>query len=132
MVLRKAQQQKAQRKADKKAQKVTNIIAGLTAGQAVFKKALNSRLRELDEQQTFLLSNNAQQVKEVNNLINIHKSNGAYYNEQLKNVLLNHDKIKNIVLPTLGEERRKTYSPFLKLRVTANWPQFDMNLHKFQ
>ena len=68
---RKAQQQKAQRKADKKAQKVTNIIAGLTAGQAVFKKALNSRLRELDEQQTFLLSNNAQQVKEVNNLSRI-------------------------------------------------------------
>ena len=68
---RKAQQQKAQRKADKKAQKVTNIIAGLTAGQAVFKKALNSRLKELDEQQTFLLSNNAQQVKEVNNLSRI-------------------------------------------------------------
>ena len=65
---RKAQQQKAQRKADKKAQKITNILAGLTAGQAIFKKALNSRMKELDEQQTFLLSNNAQQVKDINNL----------------------------------------------------------------
>lgn len=65
---RKAQQQKAQRKADKKAQRITNILAGLTAGQAVFKKAFNSRMKELDEQQTFLLSNNAQQVKEINNL----------------------------------------------------------------
>ena len=68
---RKAQQQKAQRKADKKAQRVTNILAGLTAGQAVFKNALNRRMKELDEQQTFLLSNNAQQVKDINNLSRI-------------------------------------------------------------
>ena len=68
LLARKAQQQRAQRKADKKAQRVTNILAGLTAGQAVFKKALNNRMKELDEQETFILSNNAQQAKDINSI----------------------------------------------------------------
>ena len=39
----------------------------------------------------------------------------GFFDEQLLNVLKNHDKIKNIVLPTLGEDRQKTYSPFLPI-----------------
>ena len=37
----------------------------------------------------------------------------GFFDEQLKKVLFNHEKIKEIILPTLGEERQKTYSPFL-------------------
>ena len=44
----------------------------------------------------------------------------GFFNEQLINVLNNYDEIKNIVLPTLGEERRKTYSPFLPVCPDTN------------
>ena len=34
------------------------------------------------------------------------------FDKTLIKVLDNYEKIKQIILPTLGEERRKTYSPF--------------------
>ena len=37
------------------------------------------------------------------------------FDEALLKVLKNYDSIIDIVLPTLGEERRKTYSPFLPI-----------------
>ena len=37
------------------------------------------------------------------------------FNETIKKILLNYEKILNVVLPTLGEDRRKTYSPFFQL-----------------
>ena len=37
------------------------------------------------------------------------------FDNALKNVLSNYDKIKNIILPTLGKDRQKTYSPFLPI-----------------
>ncbi len=36
-------------------------------------------------------------------------------NETLLNVLAHYDDVMNVILPTLGEERRKTYSPFLPI-----------------
>ena len=47
---------------------------------------------------------------EFKSATNLYKS--GFFDEQLINVLRNHDKIKNIVLPTLGADRQKTYSPF--------------------
>lgn len=35
------------------------------------------------------------------------------FDETLLKICRVYDKVKNVVLPTLGEERRKTYSPFL-------------------
>jgi len=35
------------------------------------------------------------------------------FDDALLNVLKNYDAITNVVLPTLGEERRSTYSPFM-------------------
>lgn len=35
------------------------------------------------------------------------------FNDSLLAVLKHYDKVINVVLPTLGEDRRKTYSPFL-------------------
>ncbi len=37
------------------------------------------------------------------------------FDSTLQKVLKNHDKITKLILPTLGEERRQTYSPFLPL-----------------
>ncbi len=37
------------------------------------------------------------------------------FNETIKKILLNYNEILNIVLPTLGAERRKTYSPFFPI-----------------
>jgi len=34
------------------------------------------------------------------------------FDNALKEILLHYESIKNIILPTLGEERKKTYSPF--------------------
>ena len=42
---------------------------------------------------------------------NLYKS--GFFNEGLSDVLFNYEKIKNVILPTLGKERRETYSPFL-------------------
>ncbi len=44
---------------------------------------------------------------------NLYKS-GAF-NEPLKIILKNYQGIMNIILPTLGKERQKTYSPFLPI-----------------
>ncbi len=37
----------------------------------------------------------------------------GFFDEQIINVLENYEEVTKLVLPTLGEERRKTYSPFL-------------------
>lgn len=37
------------------------------------------------------------------------------FDAALRNVLRNYDAVINVVLPELGEERRKTYSPFLPI-----------------
>ena len=39
----------------------------------------------------------------------------GFFDNELIKVLENYEIIKNIILPTLGEERRKTYSPFLPI-----------------
>ena len=39
----------------------------------------------------------------------------GFFNDQLIKVLNSYDLIKKIILPTLGEERKKTYSPFLPI-----------------
>ena len=37
------------------------------------------------------------------------------FNETIKKILTNYQEIKNTVLPSLGEDRRKTYSPFFPI-----------------
>ena len=37
------------------------------------------------------------------------------FDDALLNMLANYDRVMDIILPTLGEERRKTYSPFLPI-----------------
>ena len=37
------------------------------------------------------------------------------FNETIKKIIKNYDEIINVVLPTLGEERRKSYSPFFPI-----------------
>ena len=39
----------------------------------------------------------------------------GYFNETLKLILENYQGIMDIILPTLGKERQKTYSPFLPI-----------------
>ena len=39
----------------------------------------------------------------------------GYFNSTLKIILDNYDGIMNIILPTLGKERQKTYCPFLPI-----------------
>ena len=39
----------------------------------------------------------------------------GYFNETLKLILNKYHDIMNIILPTLGKERKKTYSPFLPI-----------------
>ena len=39
----------------------------------------------------------------------------GYFNESLKLILENYQGIIDIILPTLGKERQKTYSPFLPI-----------------
>ena len=44
---------------------------------------------------------------------NLYKS--GFFNSSLEIILKNYDGIMNIILPTLGKERQKTYSPFLPI-----------------
>ena len=39
----------------------------------------------------------------------------GFFNESLKLILNKYQEIMNIILPTLGTERQKTYSPFLPI-----------------
>ncbi len=39
----------------------------------------------------------------------------GYFNETLKLILSKYEEIMNIIIPTLGKERQKTYSPFLPI-----------------
>ena len=39
----------------------------------------------------------------------------GFFNSSLQTILENYDGIMNIILPTLGKERKKTYSPFLPI-----------------
>jgi len=39
----------------------------------------------------------------------------GFFNSSLQIILENYDDIMNIILPTLGKERQKTYSPFLPI-----------------
>ncbi len=39
----------------------------------------------------------------------------GFFNTSLQVILENYDEIMNIILPTLGKERQKTYSPFLPI-----------------
>ncbi len=41
------------------------------------------------------------------------------FDKMLLKILKHHDKIVNLLLPTLGEKRRKTYSPFLPISPTT-------------
>ena len=39
----------------------------------------------------------------------------GFFNDTLKLILENYERIMNIIIPTLGKERQKTYSPFLPI-----------------
>ena len=39
----------------------------------------------------------------------------GFFNSSLQTILEKYDGIMNIILPTLGKERQKTYSPFLPI-----------------
>ena len=39
----------------------------------------------------------------------------GFFNSSLQTIIENYDGIMNIILPTLGKERQKTYSPFLPI-----------------
>ncbi|HXV74275.1 MAG TPA: lysine--tRNA ligase, partial [Sphingomonadales bacterium] len=39
----------------------------------------------------------------------------GHFDNALRAILQNYEKVRNVILPTLGEERRKTYSPFLPI-----------------
>ena len=41
--------------------------------------------------------------------------NGGFFNPTLKIILDNYEGIMNIIIPTLGKERQKTYCPFLPI-----------------
>ena len=49
---------------------------------------------------------------------NLYKS--GFFNSSLQKILENYDGIMNIILPTLGKERQKTYSPFLPICPDTN------------
>ena len=44
-----------------------------------------------------------------------HLYKSGFFNSSLQTILDNYDEIMNIILPTLGKERQKTYSPFLPI-----------------
>ncbi len=56
------------------------------------------------------------------------------FNNSLLDVLLHYDKIMNIILPTLGPERKKTYSPFLPIcpetGIVLQVPVIEKNIDK--
>ena len=60
----------------------------------------------------------------------------GFFNSTLKIILDNYDGIMNIILPTLGKERQKTYSPFLPICPETGYvleiPVIEINKEKSQ
>ena len=58
----------------------------------------------------------------------------GFFNSSLQTILKNYDGIMNIILPTLGKERQKTYSPFLPICPETNQvleiPVKEININK--
>ena len=56
--------------------------------------------------------------------------------EALLDILKNYEEaVRNIILPTLGEERRKTYSPFLPIALIQAVfcrPKWSLQIHKME
>tara|TARA_X000001382_G_scaffold94985_2_gene69457 strand:+ start:4008 stop:5678 length:1671 start_codon:yes stop_codon:yes gene_type:complete len=68
LLAKKEEKERAAAKASKKNDKTQKALAVLLAGQSIFKGAVNKRLKELETAQTFELSNNQYQAKEINDL----------------------------------------------------------------
>lgn len=68
LLQKKEEKERAAVKASKKNEKVQKALAVLLAGQSIFKGAVSKRLKELETAQTFELSNNQYQAKEINDL----------------------------------------------------------------
>lgn len=68
LLQKKEEKERAAVKAGKKNEKVQKALAVLLAGQSIFKGAVGKRLKELETAQTFELSNNQYQAKEINDL----------------------------------------------------------------
>ena len=60
----------------------------------------------------------------------------GYFNSTLETILENYQSIMEIVMPTLGKERQKTYSPFLPIcpdtGVVLEIPVLEINKDKFK
>ena len=60
----------------------------------------------------------------------------GYFNSALEIILENYQSIMEIVMPTLGKERQKTYSPFLPIcpdtGVVLEIPVLEINKNKFK
>ena len=60
----------------------------------------------------------------------------GFFNSSLQIILENYESIMEIILPTLGKERQKTYSPFLPICPDTGHvleiPVLEMNKKKFQ
>ena len=60
----------------------------------------------------------------------------GYFNSTLEIILENYQSIMEIVMPTLGKERQKTYSPFLPIcpdtGVVLEIPVLEINKNKFK
>ena len=85
LLAKKEEKERAAAKASKKNDKTQKALAVLLAGQSIFKGAVNKRLKELETAQTFELSNNQYQAKEINDLSYIVDAIPANYMKDASN-----------------------------------------------
>jgi len=93
LLAKKEEKERAAAKASKKNDKTQKALAVLLAGQSIFKGAVNKRLKELDTAQTFELSNNQYQAKEINDLSYIVDAIPANYMKDASN----EERVKSFV-----------------------------------
>ena len=85
-------------------------------------KSLSSIPDPFEKYDSFAEHNNSKLVEFLNRFdfdfefksaTSLYKS--GKFNDGLTKILENYEKINNVILPTLGKERRQTYSPFLPI-----------------
>lgn len=81
LLARQAKINKQRQKTAKRQQKIAGALAVLGAGQKIFRNALDSRLKEIDNLQLFELQNNEEQFKRIRGMSNILSN---FNEEQLK------------------------------------------------
>lgn len=146
LLSRQAEINKAQAKEARKSRRIGQALAVMGVGQKIFKNAYDKRIKELDKQELFLLSNNENQAKEVAQLGRIMEympdeewaeaNKGLDINTKVRRYLEEHDgdglsvKFKPVIDALIKQDVGEEYFNAFKANTDTYETAYDSALHE--